>query len=237
MLVLMGLFVGLGAWQVERLGEKERLIASVAARADLPPIALPPVAEWGAFDPETFGFRAVTLTGQWLPQQTVLVFTSLEAPKRREIGPGLLGDDAAGAQRRRHRLSSIVATSLRNRPLPSSSAARWPDGEVTLTGVARAGRGVGAFTPGPDAAHRIDYVRDPERLPQLRPHARRPRRADSMSICRPVTRVHCRRAARPSMEFPNNHLGYAMTWFGFALLVPPLLILWVRRQRRVIAKP
>ena len=87
MLVLMGLFVGLGAWQVERLGEKERLIASVAARAGLPPIALPPVAEWGAFDPEPFGFRAVTLTGQWLPQQTVLVFTSTRSAPRRGVGP------------------------------------------------------------------------------------------------------------------------------------------------------
>ena len=33
------------------------------------------------------------------------------------------------------------------------------------------------------------------------------------------------------VEFPNNHLGYAITWFGFALLVPPLLWFWARRQR------
>ncbi len=33
------------------------------------------------------------------------------------------------------------------------------------------------------------------------------------------------------IEFPNNHLGYAMTWYGFALLVPFLLFFWVRRQQ------
>ncbi len=34
------------------------------------------------------------------------------------------------------------------------------------------------------------------------------------------------------LDFPNNHLGYVITWFGFALLVPFLLWFWVRRQRR-----
>ena len=33
------------------------------------------------------------------------------------------------------------------------------------------------------------------------------------------------------VEFPNNHLGYAITWYGFALIVPILLFFWVRRQQ------
>jgi surfeit locus 1 family protein len=40
------------------------------------------------------------------------------------------------------------------------------------------------------------------------------------------------------VSFPNNHLGYAITWFGFATLVPFLLFFWVRRQpRRPAARP
>ena len=77
MLVLMELFVALGTWQVERLGEKERLIADVAARMDLPTAELPPAAEWSAFDAEAWNFRPVRLAGTWLPEKTVLVFTSL----------------------------------------------------------------------------------------------------------------------------------------------------------------
>ena len=50
MLALMVLFITLGIWQVERLGEKEALIANVAARMTLPPEPLPPVGEWPAFD-------------------------------------------------------------------------------------------------------------------------------------------------------------------------------------------
>ena len=34
------------------------------------------------------------------------------------------------------------------------------------------------------------------------------------------------------VEFPNNHLGYAITWFGFAVLTPVLLAFWIGRQLR-----
>jgi surfeit locus 1 family protein len=38
------------------------------------------------------------------------------------------------------------------------------------------------------------------------------------------------------IEFPNNHFGYALTWFGFALLTPVLLAFWVYRQVRPTAE-
>lgn len=235
MLVLMGLFIGLGVWQVERLGEKERLIASVAARADLPPISLPPVSEWGAFDPEPFDFRAVTLAGEWLPQQTVLVFTSLAEPRGQRSGPGYWVMTPLA-------LSGGGTVYVNRGYIPQESAAAFAtggtvaSGEVPLTGVARLPEAIGAFTPAPDAAHRIDYIRNPARLHTL-----------DRTLPGPVAPIYVDLPAGDAgalpqggetvMEFPNNHLGYAITWFGFALLVPPLLILWVRRQRRVTAKP
>lgn len=235
MLLLMGLFTGLGIWQVERLGEKERLIASVAARANLPPISIPPVAEWSAFDPETFDFRAVTMVGEWLPQATVLVFTSLGEPKGQRSGPGYWVMTPLA-------LSSGGTVYVNRGFIPQESAAAFAtggtvaSGEVTLAGVARLPESIGAFTPAPDAAHRIDYVRSPERL-----------RSFDRTLTGPIAPIYVdlpagEAGALPQggetvMEFPNNHLGYAITWFGFALLVPPLLILWLVRQRRGPAKP
>ena len=35
-----------------------------------------------------------------------------------------------------------------------------------------------------------------------------------------------------TVDFPNNHFGYALTWFGFALLTPGLLAFWIWRQVR-----
>ncbi|HTN61521.1 MAG TPA: SURF1 family cytochrome oxidase biogenesis protein [Devosia sp.] len=35
------------------------------------------------------------------------------------------------------------------------------------------------------------------------------------------------------VAFPNNHFGYALTWFGFAIITPIMLGFWLWRQRRV----
>ena len=88
MLVLMVLFVALGTWQVERLGEKERLIADVASRMNLPPAELPPAAEWGAFDAEAWNFRPVKLAGTWLRSG----HRELVAQQRLEMGREHLRD-------------------------------------------------------------------------------------------------------------------------------------------------
>ncbi len=104
MLALMGLFVTLGLWQVERMDEKERLIANVTARFNQPPVPLPPASEWVAFDAEAYDYRPVTFTGTYLPEKTVLVFTSLGEPKGDVFRSRLLGDDPGGGDRRRHRV-------------------------------------------------------------------------------------------------------------------------------------
>jgi surfeit locus 1 family protein len=106
-----------------------------------------------------------------------------------------------------------------------------PAGTVRVTGVARAPEESGPFTPGPDAANRQDFIRDPARLAAM-----------AGASLAPVAPVYIDLPKGPPgalpqggetlIDFPNNHLGYAFTWFGFAILVPPLLWLWIRRQRR-----
>lgn len=229
MLVLMALFALLGTWQIERLGEKDRLIADVAARASEAPTSLPAVAEWPSADFEPYDYRPVTLTGRYVPSQSVLVFTALSEPRGAARGPG----DWVLTP---FRLSSGGVVFVNRGFVPQESAPAFLDGkdlsgdEVTITGVARLGEAVGAFTPAPDTGRRTDWVRDPERLKRL------------ATVDDIVAPVYVDLPAGPPgalpqggetvMEFPNNHLGYAVTWYGFAALVPPLLWLWIRRQRR-----
>ncbi|MDB5612620.1 MAG: hypothetical protein JWQ22_273, partial [Devosia sp.] len=33
------------------------------------------------------------------------------------------------------------------------------------------------------------------------------------------------------VEFPNNHLGYAYTWYGFAIVAVVMLVYWIWRER------
>jgi surfeit locus 1 family protein len=230
MLALTALFAGLGWWQVNRLKEKEALIALVEERMHGAPQQLPPVAEWVGFDPAVFDYRPVTMTGQYAPERSVLVFTSLSDTTGRYSGPGywvmtpllLHGGGAVWINR------GFVPEQL---SAPFASDGTAPQGEVSVTGIARAPEEAGGFTPGPDARKRLEWVRDPARLTAL---------ADP--DLSPVAPIYVDLPAgdpgalpqggETKVSFPNNHFGYALTWFGFAGLTPILLVFWVLRQRR-----
>lgn len=230
MLVLMVLFVGLGVWQVERLGEKEALIADVASRLDLDPVPLPPQGEWVGFDPEVFNYRPVTVTGSWRPQETVLVFTSLGEARGQFSGPGYWVMTPLALEQ--------GGTVFVNRGfVPQTSRAAFagggtlPDVSLTLTGIGRRPEATGLFTPGTDVANRIEWVRDPGRLELLAPESPRP--VLPLTIDLPAGDTGALpQGGETQVSFPNNHLGYAITWFGFAALVPVLLAFWMRRQRQ-----
>ena len=229
MLALMVLFTALGIWQVERLAEKEHLIANVAARMDLPPEHLPPVEEWASFDAEAWDYRQVIASGTFRSSETVLVFTSLADQRGKLSGPGYWVmtplELAAGG------------TVFINRGfVPQDSAEAFAAGGVvepglvSLTGIARASEEIGSFTPAPDTAKRVEWVRNTERLAAL-----------AGPVPQPVAPIYIDLPAsgdgalpqggETTVSFPNNHLGYAITWFGFATLVPFLLWFWARRQQ------
>ena len=228
MLVLMALFVTLGIWQVERLGEKERLIANVASRMTLNPEPLPPVGEWSAFDADAWNYRPVTVAGTFRPEQTVLVFTSLADQRGKFSGPGYWVmtpfELAAGG------------TVFVNRGfVPEASAEAFAAGGtvepglVSLEGVARATEEINSFTPAPDTAKRIEWVRNTERLASLAGQVKQP--VATVYIDLPALGDGTLpQGGETVVSFPNNHLGYAITWFGFATLVPFLMFFWARRQ-------
>jgi len=232
MLVLMALFIGLGTWQVQRLAEKQALIAAVEERLDLPPAPPPALEEWDDLDTEALNFRPLTLTGTFAHDQAVRIFTSLaDSTARGEAtGPGYwivtpfaLADGGTVFVNRGFVPEGQVDAVL---------AEADQEGEVTITGIARAPETAGPFTPAPDPERRMEWVRDPQRLaaltdPELAPFA--PFTLDQ-AAGEPGTLPQ---GGETVVEFPNNHLGYAMTWYGFALLVPFLLGFWIWRQRRV----
>lgn len=228
MLLLTGLFAWLGVWQVERLAEKEALIAQVDRQLTQPPYDIPPADQWSLIDLETYAYHPLTLTGRYRNDEAVLVFTNLPEPKGSFGGPGYWVmtpfEPVTGG------------TVFVNRGfVPQSSggsilSASGPQGDQTITGIALRPEATGPFTPGPDTANRIEWVRDPARL------------AAMAGLTGPVFGLFVDAPAGDAgalpqggetvIEFPNNHLGYALTWFGFALLTPALLAFWVFRQLR-----
>lgn len=230
MLCLMVLFATLGIWQVERLGEKERLIAAVAERMNLPPAELPPTTQWATLDTDGWNYRPVQLTGTWLPARTVLVFTSIASETGKYSGPGYWVMTPL-------QLTEGGTVFVNRGFVPQESAEAFAAGGtidaglVSLVGMARVSEEVGSFTPQPDAGRRIEWVRNTTRLAAM-----------AGAVPSPVAPVYVDLPAlgqgslpqggETVVEFPNNHLGYAITWFGFAILVPFLLLFWILRQRR-----
>ncbi len=172
--------------------------------------------------------QPLTLTGRYLNDKAVLVFTNLPEPKGQFGGPGywvMTPFEPTGG-----------GTVFINRgfiPQPSAGSflsAPGPDGEQTLTGLALRPEATGPFTPGPDTANRIEWVRDPVRLAAL---AGINQPVFGLTVDAPAGEPGALpQGGETVIEFPNNHLGYALTWFGFALITPLLLGFWVFRQLR-----
>lgn len=227
MLGLTGLFGWLGLWQLDRLAWKESLIAQVNARLTQPPYELPHPDLWPTLDLDSFSYHPVSVTGHYVPEKTVLVFTGLSDAKGRYDGPGYwvmtpLAADGGG-------------TVFVNRGfIPQKSAPAFaaggpvPQDEQTVIGIGVAPEEPGPFTPGPDKPNHIEYVRDPVRLATM---AEIQGPVLGITIDAPATESGALpQGGETTIDFPNNHFGYALTWFGFAAITPILLLVWIWRQ-------
>lgn len=229
MAALTVLFFYLGNWQVQRLAQKQALITAVQTRAELPAVALPPVAEWVGLDPETYNFRQVILTGHFLKGNSVDVFTALADANGKFEGPGYwfmapFVLDSGG-------------TVIVNRGfVPQSSKVLFddsslPEGPLTLTGIARKSEPANAFTPGPDLAKRVEYVRSIARLQTLMDQELAPFASFYVNLDSAGAGV-LPQGGETKMTFSNRHMEYILTWFSLGLITPLLTLFWLWRQRR-----
>jgi surfeit locus 1 family protein len=230
MLALTLFFLGLAKWQFDRLHWKEGLIAQAETNMQLKPQPLAPAAEWASLDPEAYAYRPVTATGHYLPDQSVRVFIGLSADKPgRYSGPGywimtpfaLEGGGTVFVNR------GFVPQPLAADYVTDKTA---PSGTVTIKGATVTSDKPSIFTPAPDTAHRIDWIRNIDRLtafvsPSLKPIA-------PVFIDLPAGPPgSLPQGGETTVDYTNNHFGYAMTWLGFALTTAIMLAEWVRRQQ------
>jgi surfeit locus 1 family protein len=229
MLALTALFLSLAKWQLDRLHWKEGLIAEAAQNMKLAPAAFPPEAQWPSLDPETFGYRPVTATGHYVPDQTIRVFVGLtEEAKGQYSGPGYwimtpFVLDGGG--------TVFVDRGFVPEPMAEAFAddKTLPTGTMTISGATVPSEEAGMFTPAPDTAKRIDWARNIERMKAMLPAALQP--VAPVYIDLPAgPRGALPQGGETEVDFPNNHLGYVYTWLGFALTTVIMLAEWIRRQ-------
>jgi len=237
MLVLAAVCVFLGNWQMQRLAEKEALIAAVDARLTAAPVPVPGPESWSTLDPQTIVYQPVTLTGAYRYTQTSTVFTSLASAKGQHSGPGywvmtpfeLQGGGTVFVNR------GFVPQQYQEASALGDLHGEDP-GIVTITGVVRTPEQADFMTPEADTSNRIEWVRDPLRLAQLADPALAP--IAPFYIDLPAGAPgDLPQAGETVVTFPNNHFGYALTWYGFAIVAVVMLGFWLFRQSRQPSKP
>lgn len=237
-LTILGTVVlcGLGTWQLQRLAWKQNLVAMVEARSQAPAVPLPPATDWPALTRDNDEYRKVTLAGRFDHAHEVQVFTSLQDDRFQVSGPGwwvmtpLVLDDGAIVFVNR----GFVPYDFRD---PQTRAAGQPQGEIEITGLLRLPEVGNIFTPDNQPGSRTWYVRDPQAIAAAEGLARvAPFFVDADATPNPgglpqggATRV----------AFRNDHLGYAITWFGLAASLVGVYLAWawsqIRRARALAA--
>jgi surfeit locus 1 family protein len=214
--------VGLGTWQVQRKAWKEGLIATVSERFAAPPAALPPPAEWARLDPPTDEFRRVRFKGELLNDKEALVFTTGSSLHGGDAGPGYWVFTPARV------LDRIVMVNrgfvAEDRKDPATRPQGQIVGPVEIVGVMRWPEQPGLFTPAGEPAKNLWFVRDSTAIAQAKgvtPAA--PFYVEQES---PPAPGGLPRAGALQPSFPNNHLGYAITWYGLALVLAGSFSVW-----------
>ncbi len=213
-LISGALLVSLGVWQVHRLAWKENLLATIDARIRSTPQVLPPPAAWSSLKPADYEYRRVALTGTFDNGKETPVFGSTPYGVGSYImTPMHLRDgDRDGGVVLVNR--GYVPPEFKD---PATRAAGEPSGVVRVVGLMRAPEHRGLFTPADDPAAGQFFSRDPAVLAAR----------DGLASVAPFT-VDADTAANPGgwprggttvVALPNNHLVYALTWFGTALAI------------------
>ena len=213
-LVALAILIGLGTWQLQRKAWKEDLIGQIEARAYGEPGAIVPETEWAAWRADQDEFRKVRVTGTFLHPLEAPVYGL--APGERQGAP-LQGyylitplKLASGAIVMVNR--GFVPTDLRD---PARRPESQPQGEVTVTGLVRAPEARNPFTPNDDPARNQWFARDPQAIAATHKLERvAPFLIDADASPNPGGWP---RGGQTPLTLPNNHLQYAVTWFGIAL--------------------
>ena len=209
------LLMSLGVWQVQRMQWKNGLIAQAEAAAALPPA--PPVEVLALHDP---AFRKILIdcpglaTAPYVELQTIYEGQAgvrlISACRPTDFPAEFLIDRgfvAEGISARPPVAASVapfrVTAELREVPPPGPMALPVDKGRFFARDTLGMARALGVADPDPNTLFALTSS-NPE-WQALQPFA-------------------------PPAAFSNNHLGYALTWFGLALALAGFYIALLRRK-------
>jgi surfeit locus 1 family protein len=204
-LLALTLLLALGTWQVQRLQWKTDILARAHARFDGPAIPL----QQAVVDPAASDFAPVAVQGRYRHD---LAFAMGTYGVGGLVGARLVTPLETGDGR----LLLVERGWLpQDRLPPNAPADLGTGGEVSLIGHARdrSGEQAGPFTPDNQPDRRRWFWYD---LPALEAALGAP----VLPLVLTLDEPDATGALQPmplQIDLPNNHLGYAITWYGLAV--------------------
>lgn len=211
-LVGCAILLGLGVWQVQRMGWKEALLAEIDAKISADPVALPPAP----ISPDQ-KYLPVQVTGQFTgeylevlsgqkggsPGVRIIEAFATKDGRRILVDRGFIEDEARSTPR--HAGATEVVGNL-----------HWP-------------QDTDSFTPPPDPKSGMWFARDATAM------AAKLNTEPTFIVARETTGDAITPMPVDSSSIPNDHWGYAITWFLLAATWAGMtgLLVWRIRQRTV----
>jgi len=220
---VFAVLIGLGVWQVQRLHWKEGLIAEIEARVHAEPISLNDAVA-RAQAGEDVSYLRVRLDGTLdNAKERYLFAVSDGTPGWHVITPLTASDGEVVLIDR-----GFVPDALRD---PASRPQGELNGDVTVIGLARLPERQGLFIPDNQPERNRWFWRDLSAL------------SKSMFPSGPTNVgpffIEAERSDIPgglpqggqtSIDLPNNHLQYAITWFALAFCLVVIYVIYVRSR-------
>ncbi len=223
----VAILAALGIWQLERKAWKENIIATLNARLTHVPVVLPPPARWPQLTQANDEFRRVHFSAEFRHSEFALVYTAGSAfrPDVQGAGywvfaPARLADGTIIVVNRGflpHDRKDLAAATPTREPVRIAGVMRWPDRR-------------GMFTPADEPRNNFWYLRDPRAISAAKKwNAGAPFYVEQEA---PVPPGGWPKPGKLQVTLPNNHLQYAITWFGLALALAAVYAFWIADRLR-----
>ena len=209
------ILVALGTWQLQRLEWKTALIDRIEHGMAVPPVTMPATFD----DPAAWDYRAVTVEGEFLHDR--------ELPVGPRTWRGRVGYHIVTPLLRTDRPDAPAVLVNRgwvpnDRLDPATRTDGLPAGRVTVQGVLRLPAEQGWLQPDNDPVANRWFWTDPAAMAeQAGLDAVAPLVLEAGAGSAPETLPI---GGQTRVDIPNNHLHYALTWYGLAVVLAVIYI-------------
>jgi len=219
-LAAFGTTIALGTWQVKRMEWKEGLIAEIESAKEQPPVTTIPT---DTVELASKNFYPVKASGTWIGDREFHVSPRFFNGKLGYfvITPLALADGRTLLVNR-----GWIPAALKN---PKSRPETHVRGRATLTGLLRVGDDRNGLTPenspdkniwfGRDAALMGEYAELPNTIPAM------------LDIVGEQDAQNLPVPSDGTIRLRNDHLSYIITWYGIALGILAIFLIYHRKKR------